>query len=302
MKITVTGATGLIGSKLVARLKDRGDEVTVLTRDPDRAAQTLGVDAAAWRPTEAPAPVERLAGRDGVVHLAGEAIAQRWNAAVKQRIRDSRVAGTRNLVAGLRASEPRPAVLVCGSAVGYYGARGDEPIDESASPGRDFVAEVVQAWEQEADAAATPGMRVVKLRTGVVLDASGGALAKMLPPFKAGIGGPVAGGRQYVPWVHVDDVVGIVVAALDDARWSGPVNATAPDPATNRELSKALGRALGRPAVAPVPGAALKLLYGEMAEIVTTGQRAVPARALALGYSFSHPDLDEALRSTLARD
>ncbi len=301
MKITVTGATGLIGSRLVAALKDRGDGVTVLSRDPDRAASSLGVHAAPWRPTEELAPADGLAGRDAVVHLAGESIAQRWSAPAKARIRESRVAGTRNLVGALRAAEPRPAVLVCGSAVGYYGPRGDERVSESDEPGTDFVAEVVQAWEQEADAAAAARMRVVKLRTGVVLDAGGGALAKMLPPFKAGIGGPVAGGRQYVPWVHVDDVVGIIVAALDQAQWSGPVNATAPEPVTNQELSKALGRALRRPAVAPVPAAALKLLYGEMAVIVTTGQRAVPARALELGYEFSHPDLDEALRSALSR-
>jgi uncharacterized protein (TIGR01777 family) len=301
VKLTLTGATGLIGSRLVAHLKQRGDDVTVLTRDPDRATESLGVEAVAWRPMEEPAPTGSLAGRDGVVHLAGENVAQRWSAPAKQRIRESRVVGTRNLVAGLHAAEPRPAVLVCGSAIGYYGARGEERIDETAAPGDDFLAEVVQAWEQEADAAAGKA-RVVKVRTGVVLDPGGGALAKMLPVFKAGIGGPVAGGRQYVPWVHLDDLVGVMVAALDEARWWGPVNATAPEPVTNRELSKALGRALGRPAITPVPAAALRLLYGEMAEIVTTGQRAVPARALELGYEFSHPRLDEALRTALSRD
>lgn len=301
MKITVTGATGLIGSRLVAALKARGDEVTVLTRDPSRATETLGVAAVRWQPMEEPAPAEALDGRDGVIHLAGENVAQRWSSVAKAGIRESRVLGTRNLVAGLRAVDPGPEVLVCGSAVGYYGARGDERLDESAAPGSGFLAQVVQAWEQEADAAAAAGMRVVKVRTGVVLDASGGALAKMLPPFKAGVGGPVAGGRQYVPWIHMDDLVGIILAAVDHAQWSGPVNAAAPEPVTNHELSKALGRALRRPAVAPVPGVAMKLLYGEMAEIVTTGQRAVPARALELGYEFSHPDLDEALRSTLLR-
>jgi uncharacterized protein (TIGR01777 family) len=301
MKITVTGATGLIGSHVVARLKERGDEVTVLTRDPGRATEALGVDAAPWRPTEEPAPSEALAGRDGVVHLAGENVAQRWSAAAKERIRESRVAGTRNLVAGLREADPRPSVLVSGSAVGYYGPSGDERVTESAAPGQDFLADVVRAWEREADAAAALGVRVVKLRTGVVLDPDGGALAKMLRPFRAGVGGPVAGGRQYVPWVHVDDVVGIVVAALASREWSGPINATAPEPVTNRELSRALGRALHRPAVAPVPGAAIKLLYGEMAQVVTTGQRAVPARPLELGYGFAHPDLDEALRAALER-
>ena len=301
MKVAVTGATGLLGSRLVARLRDRGAEVTVLTRDPDRATEALGVGAARWQPTEEPAPARALAGVDGVVHLAGETIAQRWTRARKHRIRDSRTAGTRNLVAGMRAADPRPAVLVSGSAVGYYGARGDERIDESAGPGEDFLAEVVRAWEHEADLAVETGARLVKLRTGVILDSAGGALAKMLPPFKAGIGGPVAGGRQYVPWVHLDDVLGMIVAALDGSEWIGPVNATAPEPVTNRELAKALGRALRRPALTPVPAAALKLLYGEMAEIVTTGQRAVPARAVALGYRFGHPDLDEALASALSR-
>ena len=301
MKVTVTGATGLIGSTLVARLKDRGDEVTVLTRDPDRATEALGVSAVRWQPTEEPAPVEALAGADGVVHLAGETIAQRWSSAVKRRIRESRTAGTRNLVAGMRAADPRAAVLVCGSAVGYYGARGEERIDENAGPGDDFLAEVVRAWEHEADLAVETGARLVKLRTGVILDSAGGALAKMLPWFRAGIGGPVAGGRQYVPWVHLDDVVGMIVAALDGGGWIGPVNATAPEPATNRELAKALGRALRRPAIAPAPAIALKLLYGEMGEIVATGQRAVPARAVDLGYRFAHPDLDEALASALSQ-
>jgi uncharacterized protein len=301
MKVVITGATGLIGSRLVARLQDRGDEVTVLTRDPGRARGALGVPAVRWLPGKDPAPAESLAAADGVVHLAGEVIAQRWSRAAKRRIRESRTVGTRNLVAGLRAAEPRPSVLVSGSAVGYYGARGDERLDESAGPGSDFLAEVVRAWEHEADLSAETGMRLVKVRTGIVLHSGGGALAKMLPFFKAGLGGPVAGGRQRVPWVHLDDEVGIILAALDDARWMGPVNASAPEPVTNRELAKVLGRALRRPAVLPVPAAALKLLYGEMAETVTTGQRAVPARALALGYRFAHPDLDEALADALSR-
>jgi uncharacterized protein (TIGR01777 family) len=209
------------------------------------------------------------------------------------------VEGTRNLVAGLRAADPRPKVLASASAVGYYGGRGDEPITEDATPGDDFLAEVCVAWEREARAAAELGLRVVLVRTGVVLDRSGGALKQMLPPFRMGIGGPVAGGGQWVPWIHGDDVVALYLAAIDDPRYEGPVNATAPEPVTNRELSKALGRALHRPAVLPVPGAALKLRYGEMAEIVTEGQRAVPERALALGHTFAHPQLDEALRAAL---
>jgi uncharacterized protein (TIGR01777 family) len=299
MRVAVTGATGLIGTKLVAALTARGDEVTVVSRDPGRASGKLGVEAVAWDPLAGPAPAAALAGRDGVVHLAGEPVAQRWSAEAKERIRTSRALGTANLVAGLRAAEPRPGVLVSASAVGYYGPRGDEEVDEAMPPGSDFLAEVCVAWEEAARAAEPLGMRVAALRTGVVLDPDGGALAKMLPPFRAGIGGPVAGGQQYMPWIHVDDLVGLYLAALDGAAWSGPINATAPRPVTNRDFSKALGRALHRPAVAPVPRLAMKLLYGEMEQIVTTGQRAVPTRALALGYGYAHPDLDEALASAL---
>jgi uncharacterized protein (TIGR01777 family) len=300
MKIAVTGATGLIGSRLLARLLERGDEVTVLTRDAERARSALGdVDAVVWEPTSTAGPTEALAGRDGVVHLAGEPVAQRWSDMVKERIWTSREAGTRCLVAGLRGAEPRPGVLVSASGVGYYGPRGDERLDEGAEPGDDFLAHVTKAWEAEAAAAEKLGLRVVMVRTGVVLDRAGGALAKMLPPFRAGIGGPVAGGRQYMPWIHLDDLVGIYLAALDGDDWSGPVNASAPEPVTNKEFSKALGRALHRPAFAPVPAIALRILYGEMAEIVTAGQRAVPKRALELGYDFRHPDLNEALAAAL---
>jgi len=301
MRVTITGATGLVGSRLVARLRERGDEVTVLSRDPEGARSVLGdVEVAAWDPTAKAADADALAGRDGVVHLAGEPVDQRWSDMVKERIWTSREAGTRCLVAGLRKAEPRPRVLVSASGVGYYGPRGDERLDESAAAGDDFLASVVKAWEAEAAAAEDLGLRVVLVRTGVVLDRKGGALAKMLPPFRAGIGGPVAGGRQYMPWIHLDDLVGIYLAALDGDDWSGPVNATAPEPVPNKEFSRALGRALHRPAIAPVPAFALRILYGEMAEIVTTGQRAVPKRALELGYTFLHPDLDEALRAALS--
>jgi uncharacterized protein (TIGR01777 family) len=300
MKVTVTGATGLIGSRLVARLRDRGDEVTVLSRDPDRAREALGeVQAIAWTLTDESAPARALSGRDAVVHLAGENVAQRWNDDTKRAIRESRVAGTRNLVAGLREAEPRPSVLISSSAVGYYGPHGDERVDESAPPGDDFLAQVCIEWEREADSAVELGLRVVKVRTGVVLDRNGGALKTMMTPFKAGIGGPVAGGDHYMPWIHIDDVVRIYLAALDHDGWSGAVNASAPEPATNQQFSKALGRALHRPAIAPVPGFALKLLYGDMAQIVVTGQRAVPARTLELGYDFTHPDLDEALKAAV---
>jgi uncharacterized protein len=277
MRVAVTGASGLIGTRLSSALRARGDEV-------------VGISLRSGPPSP-----DALAGCDAVVHLAGEEVAQRWTDKARERIRSSRVDGTRGLVEAIAGAEPRPRVLVSASAVGYYGHRGDERLDEDATPGDDFLAQVCVGWEREANAAAEAGVRVVTVRTGVVLDKSGGALAKMLPPFRLGVGGPVAGGRQYLPWIHIDDLVGIYLAAVDNENWSGPVNAAAPEPVTNAEFSKALGRALHRPAIAPVPALAIRLLYGDMAEIVTEGQRAIPARALQLGYTYAHPDLDEAL-------
>jgi len=301
MRITITGATGVIGGQMTAALRERGDEVTVLSRDPGKAHAALGVEAVAWDPGAAPAPAGALAGRDGVIHLAGEDVAQRWDDDTKRRLLASREQGTRNLVAGLEAANPRPATLVSSSAVGWYGHRGDEVLDESAPAADDFLAQVCAVWEREAAAAEGLGVRVVRIRTGVVLDKGGGALAKMLPFFKLGGGGPVAGGRQYMSWIHVDDLVALYLAALDGGEaWSGPVNATAPEPATNKAFSKALGHALHRPAFAPVPRLAVQALYGEMSQIVVTGQRVVPERAAALGFRFAHPELDEALRSALA--
>jgi uncharacterized protein (TIGR01777 family) len=294
MRVTVTGARGLIGSRLVAELRARGDEVTILSRSGAEGA-------VAWDPLAGPAPAAALEGRDGVVHLAGEPIAQRWSASVREAIRSSRVAGTANLLAGLGAVEQRPGVLVSASAVGYYGDRGDERLDESSPPGKGYLAQVCVDWEQAALAARELGLRVCVLRTGVVLDRDGGALAKMLPPFQLGVGGPVAGGRQYISWIAVADLTALYLAALDDHRFDGPFNATAPAPVTNAEFSRALGRALHRPAVLPVPAAALKLLYGEMAEIVTDSQNVLPARALELGHTFIRPDLDGALEAALRR-
>jgi uncharacterized protein len=300
MNVTLTGATGLIGTGIVRALQARGDAVTVLSRDPDKARAALGdVDAHAWRPREEPAPAAALSGRDAVVHLAGESVAQRWTDDARRAIHDSRERGTRNLVAGLAAAEQRPGVLVSASGVNYYGPRGDEPLTEDAPPGDDFLARVCMAWEREAATARELGLRVATLRTAVVLDQNGGALSKMLPFFRLGIGGPVAGGRQYLPWIHAEDIVGLYLAALDGADWVGAANACAPEPATNRDFSRALGRALHRPALAPVPGFAVRLLYGDMAEIVTAGQRTVPMRALEHGYAFRHTDLDEALRDAL---
>jgi len=305
MRVAVTGATGMIGAELVRALVERGDEVTALSRDAERASEALGVPAAGWAdPKAEQPPLDALRGRDGVVHLLGEVIAQRWSDDAKREIRDSRVLSTRNLVDALGelAPEERPRVLVSGSGAGWYGHRGDERLDESTSePGDDFLAQLSADWEAEARRAEELGVRVVLNRTGVVLSESGGALEKMLPFFKAGIGGPVAGGRQYVPWVHVDDVVGATIFSLEHEEARGPVNVTAPEPATNTELSKALGRVLRRPAFAPVPGLAVKALYGQMAEIVITGQRAVPGRLEELGYRFRWPELDPALRDATGR-
>ena len=292
MKITITGGTGLIGRRVVDALRERGDEVTVLSR--------RGEGPERWEdPSAAPPSAEVLAGRDAVLHLLGENVAQRWTDDAKREIRESRELGTRQLVAGLRSvdADRRPGALVSMSAIGRYGARGDERVDEGGPAGDDFLAQVVETWEAEARRAEELGMRVAIARTGVVLASDGGALEKMLPPFRMGVGGPVAGGRQYVPWVHLDDVVGGLLFLLDRGR--GAYNLTAPEPVTNKELSKALGRALRRPAVAPVPALALKLLYGEMGRIVTTGVRAVPKRLLEEGYAFSRPDLDDALRAAV---
>jgi uncharacterized protein (TIGR01777 family) len=306
VRVTVTGATGMLGRQLVGALLERSDEVTVLSRDPARAERAFGgrVDAQTWSdPKSDRPPVEALTGRDGIVHLLGEPVAQRWTASARQEIRDSRVLSTRNLVAALGelSAERRPRVLISQSATGYYGPRDDVSVDESEPPGDDFLARICVEWERAAGQATDLGLRVAVTRTGVVLSESGGALEKMLPPFKLGVGGPVAGGRQYVPWIHADDVIGGLLFCLDTEGASGPVNLTASEPVTNKELSKALGRVLGRPALAPVPGLAVKALYGEMAQIVTTGVRAVPRRLQQLGYDFREPELEPALRSATGR-
>jgi uncharacterized protein (TIGR01777 family) len=300
--IAVTGGTGMIGRAVINELTARGDSVVALVRNPAEASGRLAGDrvrVVAWPDVSSPPPADALSGTDAVVNLIGEPIAQRWSAAVKRRIRDSRVLGTRNLVAAIEAAEPRPRVLVSQSATGYYGPRGDERLAEDAAPGSDYLASVVVDWEAEAGAAAELGVRVAITRTGVVLAPSGGALAKMLPPFKAGIGGPVAGGRQYLPWVHLEDVAGAILHGIDSDAASGAFNVAAPEPVTNAVFSRALGHVLHRPAFVPVPAIALKLLYGEMAVIVLTGQRAVPTHLLAQGYAFRHPELEPALRDVL---
>lgn len=307
MRVAITGATGLIGTALVAALKERGDTPVALSRNAARARRALDVEAVDWDPLAGPAPFGELGSVDAVVNLAGEQIAQRWTTDVKQRLRASRVTATENLVAGLRAGDDPPSTLISGSAAGYYGDRGSDELDESAAPGDDFLASLCVDWEAAAQAAsADPKLRVVIVRTGVVLDRHGGALQKLLPPFRLGLGGPVAGGGQYMPWVTLEDLVGILLAALDGApggsglEWSGPVNGCAPGVVTNAEFSRALGRVLHRPAVIPVPRLGLKLLFGEMSSVLTASERMVPARTLELGYEFHQTDVEQALRSVLA--
>ena len=305
MRVVVSGATGTIGGAAVEALLERGDGVVALPRDARDARERLGADVsvAEWaKPAQQTPPREALSGTDAVLHLLGEPVDQRWTDGAKRHIRDSRVQSTARLVEALRVlnDAERPSVLVAQSATGVYGPRDGLPVDEAAAPGDGFLADVVLDWESEA-AAAEPLLRVVRARTGVVLSPTGGALARMLPFFRLGVGGPIAGGEQYVPWVHLDDVVAALLRCVDDDRANGPVNVTAPRPVKNRELARTLGRVLRRPAVLPVPGFALHLLYGEMAQLVTDGQRVVPRRLEALGHEFRHPELEPALRVTLGR-
>jgi uncharacterized protein len=302
-RVVVTGATGAIGSAVSAALRARGDTVVAVSRDAARARAALGegVEMATWPdPAGAPPPAVILSGADGVVHLLGEPVAQRWSEPVKRRIRESRVQSTRHLVQALRGlpDGERPRVLVSQSATGYYGPSDARELDEQAPGGHDFLAGIVSEWESAA-VEAEPLLRVVRTRTGVVLSRDAGALAQMLPFFRLGLGGPVAGGRQFVPWIHLDDLVDALVFCLDGDSATGAVNATSPNPVTNADFSRALGRALGRPAVLPVPGLALRLLYGEMAQIVTTGQRVIPRRLAQLGFQFRHPQIEPALREVL---
>jgi uncharacterized protein (TIGR01777 family) len=287
-----------------ARARARAALLASNPDSPDLATDLALVELARWDPLAEPAPAQALAGRDAVVHLAGESVAQRWSESAKRAIRDSRVLGTRHLVEGLAATADgeRPRTLVCSSATGYYGPSGEEPLDEDAPAGSDFLAGVCVEWESQAKQAQALGVRVASLRTGVVLDRSGGALARMLPAFRLGGGGPVASGRQFMPWIHHEDLVSLMLAALRDERYEGAINATAPNPVTNREFARTLGRVLRRPALLPLPGLALRTIFGEMSEILTTGARAMPAKALVLGFSFAHPQLEDALRSTLAPD
>lgn len=301
MRVVITGASGLVGRRLVAALRARGDEPVVLTRDAVRAGAELGVDAESWQPEAGPAPAAALDQAGAVLHLAGEPIAQRWTHEARRRIRDSRVLGTRNLLAGIAAlpAGQRPRTLVSASACGYYGPRGDEIVTEGDGPGSGFLAGICVAWEREAQAAEALGLRVCRIRTGIVLDPGGGALGRMLGPFRLGLGGPAGGGRQWLPWIHRDDLVALYLRALDDDSWHGPYNATSPEPVTNAAFAKALGHALRRPALLPTPAPVLRALFGEMASTITTGQRALPQAASAAGFEFTWPELDGALADLL---
>jgi uncharacterized protein len=301
MRVLITGASGLLGSALSDALLARGDEVVGLTRDPDRARpKNPTVRWHAWQATTERPPAEALDQVDGVVNLIGEEINQRLTDEAKVRIRESRLAGTRNLLQGIAASSTEPSVFVGQSAIGYYGDRGAQIVDEETPPGEGFAAELPVEWEAAQREAEDAVDRVVIFRTGLVLTKHGGLLRQLLLPFKLGVGGPIAGGEQFMSWIHVEDVVGLFLWALDDHRVWGVINGTAPNPVTNREFSKELGRALHRPAVFPVPKLAVAALRGgELADAVAGGARVLPRRALDLGYEFRHPELDEALRSAL---
>ena len=298
MTITITGATGFIGSKLVQKLLIRGHELRVLGR---KRSDNLppAVKFWAWNSMRGEAPIEALEGSGAVIHLAGEPVAQRWNSAVKQRIRDSRVNGTGNLVSAISKLSRRPQVLVNASAIGIYGSRGDEILTEQSPPGAGFLATVTSDWELSADRAEPLGLRVVKVRIGVVLGREGGALVEMLPPFRAGLGGKLASGHQWMSWIHVEDVTDLMLFALENPAIRGPVNATAPNPVRNEEFTKELGATLHRPAVFTVPHFVIKLRFGELAGEILSSQRVLPQAAEKAGYRFQHPRLGEALRHLL---
>ncbi len=301
MNALVTGATGFVGRRLLARL----DRPAILSRSAEKAANELaafGVRAFGWEPMEGLPPAAAFEGVDTIFHLAGDPVAEgRWTERKKARIRDSRVVGTRNLVAGLRGLAARPKTLVSASAMGYYGSRGEEELDENASPGSGFLADVCVGWEREAAAARELGIRVVPIRIGVVLGAGGGALAKMLTPFKFGLGSPLGNGRQYMPWVHIDDLVELMLFVAGNPNVNAPVNGVAPYPVSNREFTKTLGRVLGRPTfMPPVPPIALNLLIGEFGQVLLDSQRTVPRTLLNAGFRFRFETLEAALRDILS--
>jgi hypothetical protein len=299
MHVLVTGASGLVGSALVPFLTNGGHAVTRLVRSTPRPGQA----EVPWDPAAHSIATPALEGLDAVVHLAGENIAARWTAEKKAMIRDSRVQGTGLLCDALAQLVKPPQALVCASAIGYYGDRGETILREESAPGTGFLAEVCRAWEAAAAPAAQRGIRVVYLRFGVVLSAAGGALTKMLTPFRLGVGGVIGSGQQYMSWVALDDVLGAIHHALLTETLHGPVNVVAPQPVTNQEFTKTLGTILGRPTVVPLPAFVARLAFGEMADaLLLASTRVVPERLLASGYAFRSPALDGALRHLLGKD
>jgi uncharacterized protein (TIGR01777 family) len=301
MRVLVTGASGLIGSAVCDALLARGDEVVGLTRDPERARpKNPTVRWHAWQPASERPPPEAFDHLDAVVNLVGEEINQRLTEANKRRIRESRVTASRNLIQGIKAVQQPPKVFVGQSAIGYYGNRGAAIVDEESERGEGFIAQLPVDWEAAEREVEQLGLRLVILRTAPILSKRSGLIKQLRLPFKLGLGGPIAGGEQFLSWIHLEDEVSLILWALDNEEVSGVINASAPNPVTNREFAKALGRALHRPAVIPVPKLAVTAMRGrELADAVAGGARVIPRRALDLGYEFRHPDLDEALASAL---
>ena len=304
MRVFITGGSGLVGRRLIPRLAQRGDHPVVLTRNAAHAADKLGkeIEAVEGNPTQPGPWMERVAGCDAIVNLVGEGIFNgRWSDTFKATLRDSRIKSTENVAIAIQKAGAKPHVLVNGSAIGYYGFHGDEDLTESSPAGDDFLAKLCIDWENSAKPMEAMGVRIVLLRTGVVLDKAGGALAQMMLPFKLFAGGPVGSGKQWVSWIHHADEVGIILAALDRRQAAGAINATAPNPATNAQLAKALGAAMSRPSLLPTPGFMLRLALGERACLVLGGQRVLPRRAQELGYVFQFPTIDAALADILAK-
>lgn len=299
MKVAVTGATGFVGEALVVQLLARGDQVVVFTRQPEVAQQRFPqTQVVAYTPTTAGQWQEAVAGCDAVVNLAGEPIADRWTPEKRQAILDSRQQGTLRLVEAIAQAQPRPAVLINASAIGYYGDSETARFTETSPPGTDFLSQVCQAWEAAAQPVTASGCRLVIFRIGIVL-AMGGALAKILPPFWGFLGGPIGSGRQWFSWIQRDDLVALILAALDNPAWSGVYNATAPQPVRMAEFCRILGEVIGRPSWLPVPAFVLELLLGDGAQVVLTGQQVIPERALAMGFSYRYGDVQAALQSFL---
>jgi len=300
MRIFVTGATGFIGRALIPRLRRDGHTIIAWVRSEARARSLLGAEVELVRAGGPDVMTAALSRSDAVVNLAGEPVlGKRWTPARRRILEESRIGVTRDLVRAIAAASPRPRVLVSGSAVGWYGDRGDERLTEASAPGDDFLARLCRQWEDAALAAEASGVRVALLRTGVVLGRDGGALEQMLTPFRLGVGGPVGSGRQYFPWIHLHDLVGAIAAMIADDRYRGPVNGVAPQEATSRSFAAALGRALHRPAILPMPAFALRVIFGEAASVLLASQRAEPRVLIANGFTFAFPDLDRALADIL---